>query len=111
MINFDDAIKEKIKEHNLNWPQIPDNPYRILIIGGTLPGKTNSLFNLINQQPDIDQIYLYGKDLYKAKHQFLINKRESAGLKHFNPNKSGLIEGRFSVVGVNLPPSPFIFEE
>ena len=35
MINFDDAIKEKIKEHNLNWPQISDNPYRILIIGGT----------------------------------------------------------------------------
>ena len=32
MINFDDAIKEYIKEHNPNWTEIPDHPYRILII-------------------------------------------------------------------------------
>ena len=31
MINFDDVIKENTKEHNPNWPQIPDHPYRILI--------------------------------------------------------------------------------
>ena len=31
MIKFDGVIKEKIKEHNLNWPQNPDNLYRILI--------------------------------------------------------------------------------
>ena len=31
MINFDDGTKENIKEHNPNWPQIPDHPYRILI--------------------------------------------------------------------------------
>ena len=48
MINFDDVVKENIKEHNLNWPQIPDHPYRILIIRGSGSGKTNSLFNLIN---------------------------------------------------------------
>ena len=30
MIKF--VIKEKIKEHNLNRPQNPDNLYRILII-------------------------------------------------------------------------------
>ena len=34
MINFDDLIKENIKEHNPNWPEIPDYPYRILIAGG-----------------------------------------------------------------------------
>ena len=33
-INFDDVIKEDIKEHNQNWPQIPDHPCRILIIQG-----------------------------------------------------------------------------
>ena len=33
MINFDDVTKQKIKEHNRNGPQIPDHPYRILIIG------------------------------------------------------------------------------
>ena len=45
MINFNDVVKENIKEH---WPQIPDHPYRILIIGCSRSGKTNSLFNLIN---------------------------------------------------------------
>ena len=29
-------------------------------------------------------MYLYSKDPYKVKYQFLINKRESTGLKHFN---------------------------
>ena len=88
MINFDDVIKENIKEHNPNWPQIPNDPYRILISGGSGSGKTNSLFNLINQQPDIDKIYLHAKDPYEAKYQFLIHKRESTGLKHFNDSKA-----------------------
>ena len=66
MINFD-VTKENIKEHNSNWPQILDHPYRILIIGGSGSGKTNSLFNLINHQPDIDKTYSYIKDLNKAK--------------------------------------------
>ena len=58
------------------------------MIGGSGSGKTNSLFNLINQQPDIDKIYLYAKDPYEAKYQFLINKRESTGLKHLNDSKA-----------------------
>ena len=56
MINLDDVVKENIKKHNPNWPQILDHPYRILIIGGSGSGKTNSLFTLINQEPDIDKI-------------------------------------------------------
>ena len=62
MISFDDVIKQKTKEHNANLPQIIDHPYRILIAGGSGSGKTNSLFNLINQLPDIDKIHLYAKD-------------------------------------------------
>ena len=58
--------------------------YRILIIGGSGSGKTNALLNLIENQPDIDKIYLYVKDLCEAKYQYLINIRESVGLKHFN---------------------------
>ena len=66
----------------------PDHPYRVLIIGGSGSGKTNALLNLINNQPDIDNIYLYAKDPYEAKYQFLINKRESIRLKHFNDPKT-----------------------
>ena len=50
--------------------------------------KTNSLFNIISQQPDIDKVYLCAKDPYEAKYQFLINKRESTGLKHLNDSKA-----------------------
>ena len=88
MINFDDIVKENIKKQNPNWPQIPDHPYRILITGGSGSGKTSSLFNLINQQTDIDKICLYAKDLFDAKYQFLINKKESAELKHFSDFKA-----------------------
>ena len=50
----------------------------MLIIGGSGSVKTNALLNLINNQPDIDKIYSYAKDPYKAKYQFLFNKRENA---------------------------------
>ena len=88
MINFDDVIKENIKERDPNWLQIPDHPYRILITGGSGSGKTDSLFNLIRQQPDFDKIYLYAKDPYAAKCQFLINKWKSTGIKHLSDSKA-----------------------
>ena len=88
MINFDDYTNENIIEHNSKWPYTPDHPYRILIIVGSGSGKTNALLNLINNQPDIDKIYLYAKDLYEAKYQYLINKREKVGLDHFDNPKA-----------------------
>ena len=79
------SIKKKNNNNNSKWPHIPDHPNRILIIGGCGAGKTNALLNLINKQPD--KIYLYVKDPYEKKNQFLMNIRESTGLKHFNdPN-------------------------
>ena len=65
MINFDEYTNENKKEHNLNWPCIPDHPYRILNIEDSGTGKTNALLNLISNQQDIDKIYLYAKDLMK----------------------------------------------
>ena len=88
MINFDDYANENKSEDNLQWPDIPHHPYRILITGGSGSGKTNALLNLTNNQPDIDKIYLNAKDPYEVKYQFLINKRESAELKHFNDPKT-----------------------
>ena len=76
MINFDDYANENQTEHFLNWSFIPDHPYKILIIGGSRSGKTNALINLINNQPDIDKIYLYVKDSYEEKYQFLFNKEK-----------------------------------
>ena len=44
--------------------------------------------NLTNNQPDIDKIYLYAKDPYKTKYQYLTNKRENVGLDHFDDPKA-----------------------
>ena len=88
MINFDDYVNENKTEHNKNWPYIPDYPYRILIIGGSGSGKTNVLLNLIENQSYIEKLYLYAKDPYVAKYQYLINKRESLRINHFNNPKA-----------------------
>ena len=53
-------------------------------MGGSRSGKTNALLNLIGNQPDIDKIYLYAKDPYEAKYQYLIRKREKVGLNHYD---------------------------
>ena len=84
MINLDNIVNNKNEEHNEKWPYIPDNPYRILIIGGSGSGKTNALLNLINEQKDIDKIYLYAKDLSEPKYEYLIKNCENAGIKHVN---------------------------
>ena len=79
MNNFDDYLK---------WPYIPGHPYRILTAGGSGSGKTNALLNLISNQPDIDKIYLYAKDPYEAKYQYLIEKPKKVGLDHFDDPKA-----------------------
>ena len=84
MINFDNYTNENKIEYNPKWSDIPDHPHKILIVGGSGSGKTNPLLNLINNQSNIDKIYLYAKDSYEAKYQYLINKREKVGLDHFN---------------------------
>ena len=87
MINFDEYTNENKIEHNSKWPYIPDHPYRILIVGASVSGKTNALLNLMNNQPDVGKIYLYAKDPYGAKYQYLNNKLEKLGLDHFKDPK------------------------
>ena len=88
MINFDDYTNENKTKHNLKRPYNPDRPYKILIKGGSGSRRTSALFSLIDNQPDIDKIYLYAKDPYEAKHQYLINKREKVGLNHYGDPKA-----------------------
>ena len=87
MINFDDYDNENKTEHNKKWTYVSDHPYRILTMGGSGSGKTNVLLNLIENQSDIDKIYLCEKDPYEAKYQYLINIREKVILKRFNDPK------------------------
>ena len=79
MINLDNIVNNNNNEdHNEKWPYIPDHPYKMLIIGGSGSGKTNTLLNLVNKQEDIDKIYLYAKDLSESKYEYLIKNRENA---------------------------------
>ena len=66
MKNYDQSVQIN---HNTNWPYIPDCPHRILIVSGSVSGKTNVLLNLTKYQgPDIDTIYLYVKDPLESKY-------------------------------------------
>ena len=87
MIDLDSITNEKNKKHNEKWPYIPDHLYRILKIGGSGSGKTNTLLNSINEQHDIDKMHLYARDLNEPKYKILIKKCKDTGIKHLNdPN-------------------------
>ena len=77
--NYNESIKIN---HSSNWPYIPNNPCRILIIDGSGLGKTNVLLNLIkHQQPNIGKRYLYVKDPFESKCQLFITEKEKVGIK------------------------------
>ena len=90
MRNYDQSVEIN---HNPNWPSIPDHSYGILIIGGSVLGKSNVLLSLIkHQQPDTDKIYLYVKDPFESQYQLLLNGREIIGIKILkNSKKHSLI--------------------
>ena len=79
MLNFDDIVSNKKENKECN-----DWPFRMLIIGPSGSSKTNTLLHLINNFRPIDKIYLYAKDTDEKKYQYLINKREQAGIKNLN---------------------------
>ena len=79
MLNLDDIVSNKKENKERN-----DWPFRMLIIGPSGSGKTNTLLHLIDKFHPIDKIYLYAKDTGEEKYQYLINKREQAGIKNLN---------------------------
>ena len=80
MLNLDNIVSDKKKS------SLEDNgwPFRMLIIGPSGSGKTNTLLHLINNLHPIDKIFIYAKDLHEPKYEYLINKREQAGIKNIN---------------------------
>ena len=72
MLNLDDIVSNKKKSSS----EYNDGP------SGS--GKTNTLLHLIEKFHPIDKIYLYTKDTNEEKYQYLINKREQAGIKNLN---------------------------
>ena len=88
MINLDSITNENNKWNTEKWTFITDYSYRILIIGSSGSGKTNTLHNLISQQDDIDKIYLYTKELSELKYEFLIKNRENVGIKYLNDSNA-----------------------
>ena len=80
MLKLDNIVSNKRKSSSEN----DDWPFRMLIIGPSGSGKTNTLLHLIDKFHPIDKIYLYTKDTDEDKYQYLINKREQAGIKNLN---------------------------
>ena len=80
MLNLDAITNKNNKDDDKKWP------YRMLIVGPSGSGKTDALLDLMQQDNNnlINKIYLYAKDLSEPKYQFLIKKREDAGIKNLN---------------------------
>ena len=81
MFNLDAITNKNNKDDEKKWP------YSVLITGPSGSGKNNALLNLIQKQDNdnlIKKIYLYAKDLRDPKYQFLIKKRENAGIKNLD---------------------------
>ena len=81
MLNLDDIVSN---EKGLSYSEHNDWSFRMLNIGPSVSGKTNTLLHLINNFHPIDKIYLYAKDTDEKKYQYLITKREQAGIKNLN---------------------------
>ena len=83
MLNLNSFVSNK----NTSSSEDNNYPFRMLIIGPSGSGKTNTLLHLINNLHPIDKIYLYAKDIHEPMYEYLINKREQAGIKNLNdPN-------------------------
>ena len=88
MLNLDNIVSDK----NISSSEDNNWPFRMLIIGPSGSSKTNTLLHLINNLHPIDEIYLYAKDIHEAKYEYLINKREQAGIKNLNDEMNDVLD-------------------
>ena len=88
MLHFDNIVSNKntSSSEDNNWP------FRILIVGPSGSGKSNTLLHLINNLHPIDKTYLYAEDIHEPKYEYFINKREQTGIKNVNDHPHAFIE-------------------
>ena len=80
-VNENHYAKIKATKTYKNYdPDLPQHPYRMLIIGPSNSGKTNILLNLIKHSKNYDKIYPFAKKLDEPLYQRLTN--------HFRHNES-----------------------
>ena len=87
MLNLDNIVSNKNENKDTTGSgssERNNRPFRMLIIGPSGSGKTNPILHLINNLHPINKIYLYNKDINEPKYEYLINKREQAGIKNLN---------------------------
>ena len=87
MLNLDNIVSNKNKNEDTTGSNSSERnnwPFRMFIIGPSGSGKASTLLHLINNLHPIDKIYLYAKDINEPKYEYLINKREQAGIKNLN---------------------------
>ena len=99
MINYDDVIKENIKDHNPSCSQTLHHPHRILIIGGSGSGKTNALLTLIKNRMMITVILLV-KFIYKLRIHMMQNINIS--LKEVKRNGFEILEASKGLYQISL---------
>ena len=78
MLNLDNIVSNKNENKDNNWP------FRMLIIGLYYRTNYRTLLHLINNLHPIEKIYLYANNIHEPKYEYLINKREQAGIKNLN---------------------------
>ena len=87
MLNLDNIVSNRNENKDTTGSSSSERnnwPLRMLVIGPSGSGKTNTVLHLINNLHLIDKIYLYAKDINEPKYEYLINKREQAGIKNLN---------------------------
>ena len=68
MLNLDNIVSNKNENKDTagsSSSELNNWPFRMLIIGPSRSGKTNTLLHLINNLHPIDKIYLYAKDIHE----------------------------------------------
>ena len=87
MLSLDNIVSNKNENKDTTGSSFSERnnwSFRMLITGPSGSGKTNTLLHLIINLHPIDKIYLYAKDINKPKYEYLINKREQAGIENLN---------------------------